>query len=52
MFSTLKKKFSVTFFETEAMGTEPGTKIHKRKKNNKKTGFRIIPKYYKKAKKY
>ena len=50
MLSTLKKKFSVTFFETEAIGTEPGTKIHERKKNNK-TGFRIIPKYYKKAKK-
>ena len=36
IFFTLKKKFSVTFFETEPMGTEPGPMIRRQKKRNQK----------------
>ena len=46
IFFTLKKKFSVTFFETEPMGTEPGPMIRRQKKRNQKKKFKNMSDYY------
>ena len=47
IFFTLKKKFSVTFFETEPMGTEPGPMIRRQKKRNqKKTKFKNMSDFH------
>ena len=43
----MKKKFSVTFFETEPIGTEPGPMIRRQKKRKqKKTKFKNMSDYY------